>query len=100
MNQSSLTVWDRIIPNSLSPILSPYDSWPVAALAGVHVDQAGLAALQVGVSVEALEKRVPISYILIQAIGATAAKVCHGVPGGGGCRGGGGLWSKTCTVRH
>lgn len=73
---SSLTVWDRIIPNSFSPILSPYDSWPVAALAGVVIDQAGLAVMQVGVSVQALEKRGLISYILIQAIGATAAKVC------------------------
>lgn len=100
MNQSSLTVCDRIPPSLLSPIHGPYDSWPVAALAGVHVDQAGLAVLQVGDSAKALEKRVPISYVLIQAIGATTAKVCNGVPGGGGCTGGGGFGWETCTVRH
>lgn len=71
------------------------DSRPVAALAAVHVDEAGLAALHVGDSIETLEKRALVSRILIQAIGATAAEVSQGVPGGGGCRRDGGLWRET-----
>lgn len=74
-------------------------SWPVAALAGVHVDEAGLAAVQVGVSLEALEVSGLISRILIQAVWATTAEVCRGVSGGGGAGGGGRLWWETCRIR-
>lgn len=72
-------------------------SRPVAALAAVHVDQAGLAVLHVGDLVEAVEERGLIRRILIQAIGATAAEVRQGVPGGGGCGRHGGLWRETCS---
>lgn len=75
-------------------------SGPVAALAGVPVDEARLAAVQVGVSLEALEVGGLISYVLIQAIGAATAEVCHRVPGGGGGRGGGGLWGEACRIKH
>lgn len=75
------------------------DSRPVAALAAVPVDEAGLAALDVGDPIEAMEKCGLIGRILIQAIGATTAKVSQGVPGGGGCRRDGGLWRESCRNR-
>lgn len=69
-------------------------SGPVAALAGVPEDEAGLAAVQVGISEEALEVGGLIGYVLIQAVGAATAELFNGVPGGGGGWGGGGLWGK------
>lgn len=76
------------------------DSGPVAALAGVHVDEAGLTAVQEGVSLEALEVGCLICHILIQAIGAAHAEVCQRVPGGGGARGCGGLWGESYKISH
>lgn len=69
---------------------------PVAALAGVPIDEARLAALQVCVSLDAVEVCGLVSQVLIQAIGAATAEVCNGVQGGGGGFGGGGLWGEAC----
>lgn len=98
VNQRKLTLCDRILPNSLSYIFM--DSWPVAALAWVPVDEARLAALQVGDSLEALEVCALVSCVLIQAIRAATAEVCQGVSGGGGSWGGGGLWGEACRIKH
>lgn len=75
-------------------------SGPVAALAGVPVDEARLAAVQVGVSPEALEVGGRISCVLIQAIRATTTEVGYGVPGGGGGWGSGGLRWEACVCRQ
>lgn len=81
-------------------------SGPVAALAGVPVDEARLAVVNVGVSLEALEVGGFISWILIQAIKAALTKGGYGVLGGGRCWGGGGLRGEACrisinvTIRH
>lgn len=109
VNQCKQTQCERILLkyNSLSYtfidsvcVCSAFGSWPVAALAGVPVDEARLAAVQIGVSLEALEVSGLISYVFIQAIGAPAAEVCNGVPGGGGGWCCGGLWGEACTIRH
>lgn len=75
-------------------------SWPVAALAGVPVDETRLAAVQVGVSPEALEIGGLVSYVLVQSVRAALTEVSNGVPGGCWTWGGGGLWAKACVIRE
>lgn len=72
-------------------------SGPVAALAGVPVDETGLTVVQVCVSLEALEVGGLISRVLIKAIGEAPAEVSHGVPGSGGGWSCGGLWGEACS---
>ena len=75
-----------------------HGSGPIAALARIPVDEAGLAMVQVGVSLEALKVGGLISYVFIQAVRAAMAEVSHGVPGSGGGMGCGGLWGEPCRV--
>ncbi len=75
-------------------------SGPVAALAGVRVDEARLAVVQEGVSQEALVVSVHISWVRIQAIRAAIAEVDSGILGGRGSWGGAGLWGEACRITH
>lgn len=76
------------------------DSRPVAALAGVPVDEAGLAAVQVGVPLEALEVGGLICHVLIQTIRPAAAEGSNRILGCGGTRGGGGFRGEALQVNQ
>lgn len=67
------------------------NSGPVTALAGINIDQAGLAFVQVGVATETLEVGGVVEDVDIQAVWASGAEAEDGVRGGGGCPSGGGL---------
>lgn len=60
------------------------NSGPVTALAGINIDQAGLAFVQVGVATETLEVGGVVEDVDIQAVWASGAEAEDGVSGGGG----------------
>lgn len=69
--------------------------WPVAAFAGINIDQAWLAPVQVGISTETLEVGGGISRVWVQTIRFSRAKVGNRVWGSGWGTSGGRLGRKT-----
>lgn len=69
--------------------------WPVAAFAGINIDQAWLAPVQVGVPTEALEVGGGISRVWVQTIRFSSAKGGNRVWGSGWGTCGGWLGRET-----